>query len=122
MTIEFKYLFSPIDVGPMKLRNRIVSTPHATCYAKEHLFDEREIYYQAEKAKGGCALLCSGAQSVDPDQVPVIAPVWVCNVDDSIIPSYKMVADAVHQYGGKYVVQLTNFGANRSSRDRKSGV
>ncbi len=116
MAVEFKYLFSPIDVGPMKLRNRIVSTPHATCYGQNHMYDERDIYYQAEKAKGGCALLCSGAQTVDPDQVPVIAPVWVCNVDDDIIPWYKKMSDAVHEYGGKYVVQLSNFGGNRSSR------
>jgi mycofactocin system FadH/OYE family oxidoreductase 2 len=116
MAVEFKYLFSPIDVGPMKLRNRIVSTPHATCYGQNHMYDERDIYYQAEKAKGGCALLCSGAQTVDPDQVPVIAPVWVCNVDDGIIPWYKRISDAVHEYGGKYVVQLSNFGGNRSSR------
>ncbi|GAH70323.1 unnamed protein product, partial [marine sediment metagenome] len=66
MVTEFKYLFSPIDVGPMRLRNRIVSAPHTDCFAKDNMYDEREIYYQVEKAKGGAAMLCNGIQVVDP--------------------------------------------------------
>ena len=66
MAQEFKYLFTPLDVGPMKLRNRIVSTPHATCFP---MTNDQEAYYQAEKAKGGVSLCCTGATLVDPEEV-----------------------------------------------------
>ena len=52
----FPRLFSPIRVGQLTLRNRIVSTPHASGYVRGYLHDEREVYYQAEKARGGAGL------------------------------------------------------------------
>lgn len=110
MTTEFKYLFSPIDIGPMRLRNRIVSTPHTPGFAKDHLYDERELYYQVEKAKGGAAMLCTGVQVIDPRQAYIMPSHFVPNIDDSVIPWYRRISDAVHEYGAKYVVQLGDQG------------
>jgi len=116
MVTEFKYLFSPIDVGPMKLRNRIVSAPHTDCFAKDNMYDEREIYYQVEKAKGGAAMLCNGIQVVDPRLAAVMPSTFVCNVNDSVIPWYRKISDAVHEYGAKYVVELGHEGGVWSTR------
>ena len=113
---EFRYLFTPIDVGPMRLRNRIVSPPHTDCFAKDNIYDEREIYYQVEKAKGGAAMLCNGVQVVDPRQAAVMPPTYVPNVDDRVIPWYKKISDAVHEYGAKFVAELGHEGGLWSTR------
>ena len=84
IVIEFKYLFTPIDVGTMRLRNRIVSSPHGDGFATNHLCDEREVYYQTEKAKGGAAMLCSGVTEVNPKVIPVMPHGFLGNFDDSV--------------------------------------
>ena len=60
MATEFRYLFTPIELGPMKLRNRIYATPHATMFASDdrnNLPGDSLAYYCAERAKGGVALV-----------------------------------------------------------------
>jgi len=117
MITQFKYLFTPIDVGPMRLRNRIVSAPHEASFAKDHLYDERAVYYYAEKAKGGVAMSCGGANQVDPIIARLKPSSFVTNIDDRIIPSYRKISDAVHEYGAKFVVQLTDSGGATTNRD-----
>ena len=41
MSSLFPHLFSPLRVGQLTLRNRIVSTPHATGYVTGYIHDER---------------------------------------------------------------------------------
>jgi len=113
---EFRYLFTPIDVGPMRLRNRIVSAPHTDCFAKDNIYDEREIYYQVEKAKGGVAMLCNGVQVVDPRQAAIMPSTFVPNIDDRVIPWYRKISDAVHEHGAKFVAELGHEGGLWSTR------
>jgi len=55
---EFKYLFTPIDVGPMRLRNRIVSTSHAPLFGKNHMYTEqdKQVYILAKDYMVGDAI------------------------------------------------------------------
>src|SRR5215813_15453409 len=93
MSSFFPHLFSPLPVGRLALRNRIVSTPHATGYVTGYLHDEREVYYQAEKAKGGVGLQFMGATHVLGAQRYLGL---AANVDDTIVPVYRRIAAAVH--------------------------
>ncbi|GAI20215.1 unnamed protein product, partial [marine sediment metagenome] len=93
-----------------------MSAPHTDCFAKDNIYDEREIYYQVEKAKGGAAMLCSGVQVVDPRQAAVMPPTFVPNIDDRIIPWYKKISDAVHEHGAKFVAELGHEGGLWSTR------
>jgi 2,4-dienoyl-CoA reductase-like NADH-dependent reductase (Old Yellow Enzyme family) len=52
----FQHLFTPFRVGRVTLRNRIVSTPHATRSGKDGYVTERYVRYQREKARGGAGL------------------------------------------------------------------
>ena len=108
MSALFPHLFSPLRVGQLTLRNRIVSTPHATGYVTGSLPDEREVYYQAEKAKGGVGLQFMGATNVMRAQRYLGIP---ANVDDAIVPIYRRIAAAVHAHGGLIGAQLTHVGA-----------
>lgn len=116
MAAEFKYLFTPIDVGPMRLRNRIVSTAHTPFFGRNNMYIEQEIYYQAEKAKGGVALCCLGSVGVDPDLLAAMPSGIIANIDDRIIPWYQKISAAVHEYGGKLVAQLAHYGPSLNFR------
>lgn len=116
MATQFKYLFTPIDAGPMRLRNRIVSTAHAPLFGKDHMYIEQEIYYQAEKARGGVALCCLGSVGVDPDLLAAMPSGIIANIDARIIPWYQKISEAVHEYGGKLVAQLAHYGPSLNFR------
>ena len=116
MATQFRYLFTPIDIGPMKLRNRIVSTAHTPFFGRNSMYIEQEIYFQAEKAKGGVALCCLGSVGVDPDLLGALPSGIIANIDDQIIPWYQRISEAVHEYGGKLVAQLAHYGANMNWR------
>jgi 2,4-dienoyl-CoA reductase-like NADH-dependent reductase (Old Yellow Enzyme family)/thioredoxin reductase len=88
-----------------------------SCFAKDQVCDERAVYYQVEKAKGGASMLCSGANQVDPIIARLKPSSFEVNVDDRIIPAYRKVADAVHEYEAKFVVQLADSGGATSNRD-----
>jgi len=115
MVTGFRYLFTPIDVGPMRLRNRIVNSPHVTCFATNHLHDERYVYYLKERAKGGAAMLCTGITLVDPRLVPVVHSGYAVDID-GVMQGYQRISDAIHEYGAKFVVQLTHSGNIWSTR------
>jgi len=53
----YKNIFQPINIGEMKLRNRIVLAPMATGYSEKGRVTERQIQYYVERAKGGVGLI-----------------------------------------------------------------
>ena len=63
----FPHLYAPLELRGQVLRNRIVSTPHATGWGRDGLIDPREVDYHVRKAAGGIGLVMTfGSASVDP--------------------------------------------------------
>lgn len=116
---EFKHLFSPITIGGVTLRNRIFSSAHVPGFAEGGYPTERYRLYHAEKAKGGVGLtLFGGSTSVSPNS-PATEWSMIANRDDSIIPHYRALSDAVHAHGAKIMTQLTHMGRRgRSDSER----
>ena len=57
----------PFELRGRMLRNRIVSTPHATGWSHDGLIAQSEIDYHVRKAAGGVGLVMTfGSASVDP--------------------------------------------------------
>ena len=50
---RFPRLFTPLRVGSITLRNRIISSGHDTVMAVDGLVTERLIAYQVARAAGG---------------------------------------------------------------------
>lgn len=107
------HLFQPLRIRGMEIRNRIYSSPHGTNYNSPGdggMFpNEREMYYQAEKARGGCGFQMMGANLVHPSSAN--SQRMPSAFSDGIIPAYRAIADAVHRHGGKIGVQLSYIGA-----------
>jgi len=108
--MTFERLFTPIRLGPVTVRNRIVSTPHATKFGKDGYLTERYIRYYEEKAKGGAGLLqCFGSMSVHPTG-PVLDWGGIKNWDDSSLPTFREFAARVHAHGAAVMAQITHRG------------
>lgn len=58
------HLFSPLRLGPVELRNRIVSTAHQTGFVENHLPTDDFVAYHEERARGGVGLIVLEATAV----------------------------------------------------------
>ena len=106
----FPHLFQPLKIGAIEVRNRILSSAHQTGLAEDGVPGERYVAYQRERARGGVALLITGATPVHESSL-VHSRDFLRNVDDRIIPGYRRFADAVHAEGARAFAQLAHFGA-----------
>ena len=94
-------LFSPLRLNQVSLKNRIVSTAHATAYAIGGYPKERYRRYYERKARGGVGLIITfGSCSVHPTS-SVAEWSGVANWDDSIVPDLAAMADVIHQNGAR---------------------
>ena len=111
--MEYKYLFSPIKLGPVTIKNRIVTAPHATHFFSEgNLLDDRYIEYHRARAKGGTGLIIAGGMTVMPSS----RNIFVQEIyDERVVPLLRRLAEAVHQYETKLFVQIVHCGRQMAS-------
>jgi 2,4-dienoyl-CoA reductase-like NADH-dependent reductase (Old Yellow Enzyme family) len=102
--LNYPNLFSPLKVGGVTLRNRIVSTGHDTVMTENGLIGNRLIAYHEARARGGCGLIVTQASGVH-DSARYSSHVMMCH-DDSCIPGYRRLAETVHAHGAKIFGQL----------------
>ena len=114
---DFQYLFSPIEVGHLTVKNRICCSAHADALARDGMPDEVERRYYEEKARGGVGfMMCFGSASVHPSST---ARDWngVELFDDSVIPYLEKFSHTMHQYNVPVVCQITHRGRRGRSID-----
>ena len=110
MNSAYPVMGSPCRVGTVTLRNRVVMAGHGSRFVEwhEHGLSQRQADYLAERAKGGVGLIIQGSGIVHPTGMtfPGINQVW----NDSMLESYRLVADAVHEHGAHIFGQLSHLG------------
>src|SRR5215210_7830428 len=62
----YPHLFSPLQIGSITVRNRIMQTAHVKLFAHNAVDSQRNVAYQAARAKGGAGLLITGNRVVHP--------------------------------------------------------
>jgi dimethylglycine catabolism A len=63
--LTLKLLAQPGQIGPLKLRNRVVMAPMGTNYSTtDGLSTERDRLYYAERARGGVGMIMTEAMVV----------------------------------------------------------
>src|SRR4051794_3739048 len=111
----YPLLFSPITINGVTIKNRIVSTAHATAYAIGGHPKEKYRRYYERKARGGVGLIITfGSASVHPSS-SVAEWSGVAVWDDAVIPDLTAMAEVVHRHGAKIFCQLTHMGRRGSS-------
>lgn len=113
MNAEYRYLFSPVRVGPVTLKNRIVFPAHLTNHAVHNLPTSRHAYYYGERARGGAGLIITEEQSVHPTDLAYEK--LIDAFDPRVIPGYRQITYEVHRHGGKIFAQLNHNGQQASS-------
>ncbi|MFQ5381454.1 MAG: mycofactocin system FadH/OYE family oxidoreductase 2, partial [Dehalococcoidia bacterium] len=100
----FPNLFSPLEIGRMTVRNRILSTAHYTGYGAGGLPSEQHKNYWASKARGGIGLIVTEVQPVHPSAG--ISERMIHCWRDEVVDAWAPVVEAVHAHGAKLVAQL----------------
>jgi 2,4-dienoyl-CoA reductase (NADPH2) len=102
-------LFSPIRIGSLELRNRLVMSPMETGFgSKEGLPSPRTIAYFEARARGGVGLVTLGACTVDPKHKEV--PTTLHFGSDDVIEAHRELTARVHAHGARIQPQLVHAG------------
>jgi 2,4-dienoyl-CoA reductase-like NADH-dependent reductase (Old Yellow Enzyme family) len=111
MTSLFPHLFEPIQIGSVRLRNRIFSSGHMTCMLSDGLPNADFVAYHEARAAGGCGLIITESAAVHSTSNAYNVQLFR---DDSIAALSK-VADAVHRHDCKVFGQLGHGGRETHS-------
>jgi mycofactocin system FadH/OYE family oxidoreductase 2 len=110
---KYRYLFSPLQIGPITVRNRVVFSAHLTNYAADGLPTEQHAAYLAARAKGGAGLIITEEHSTHPTDWPYEKLIHGFNA--AVIPGYRRITDAVHAHDVPILAQLNHNGGQASS-------
>lgn len=105
--MEFPYLFSPIKINGMELKNRIVMTAMHLGYTPNGEVTKRLIDFYDTRAKGGVGLITVGGCSVD-EHGGMSSMIRIS--DDRYISGLKRLTRAVKSSGAKIAAQLYQAG------------
>ncbi len=100
-------LFDPLQLGDIKLHNRIIMAPLTRCRASEGRVPNKLMAeYYAQRASAG--LILTEATSVTPMGVgyPDTPGIW----SEEQVEGWKLVTKAVHDKGGRIFLQLWHVG------------
>jgi len=110
---RYRYLFSPLRIGPVVVRNRIVFSAHLTNYAEDGLPSQQHADYYAARASGGAGLIITEEHSTHPTDWPYEK--LIHGFHRAVIPGYRRITEAVHAYDVPIFAQLNHNGGQASS-------
>jgi 2,4-dienoyl-CoA reductase-like NADH-dependent reductase (Old Yellow Enzyme family)/thioredoxin reductase len=108
--MNFEKLFSPIRVGSLMLRNRIIFPPISTNLASvSGEVTDKLIYHYSRRAKGGAALITLENACIDYPATMEGATQPRFD-DEKFVPGLSHVVEEIHKYGALAFVELTHQG------------
>lgn len=111
-----KNLLSPIKIGSLELKNRMIVPPMISCMAEtDHYVNDKYIDYIVEKHKGGFAMVINEGHAVSEGGCGFNRMFGL--FDDKFLPGQKKLVDAIHAVGGKACVQLMHSGRQSISME-----
>ena len=105
---RFPRLFSPLTIGGVTIKNRIMSSGHDTVMAERGLIGDQLVAYQEARARGGVGLIVTQASGVHP--TARYTPTELTIDSDEAIPGYRRLADVAHANGTAIFGQLFHGG------------
>ncbi len=108
-----RYLWSPLALGPVTTRNRIVFSAHLTNYARDGRPTEQHAAYYEARAAGGSGLIITEEHSTHPTDWPYEKLIHGFHRD--VIPGYRRITDAVHRHRVPIFAQINHNGGQASS-------
>jgi mycofactocin system FadH/OYE family oxidoreductase 2 len=109
---RYRHLFTPLRVGPLTVRNRVVFAAHLTNYARAGLPSAQHAAYYAARAAGGAGLIITEEHSVHPADRPYEK--LIHGFAPEVIPGYRRITEAVHAHDVPILAQLNHNGGQAS--------
>lgn len=118
---KFEHILSPINIGPVELKNRLVLAPmNETMSGHNGEATEQMLSYFAARAKGGASLVSTGAIMGTRLAAEFV---WGRNLycfHQGHLQGLGMLTDTIHYFGAKAVAQMTiGFGRQGHSYDHE---
>jgi 2,4-dienoyl-CoA reductase (NADPH2) len=100
--------FTPVQVGPLTLRNRFIKSATNEGMAKGGVPSKLLVEHHRRMAAGGAAMTTVAYCAVSPDGRTFEDQV---TLDDASLPHLRALTDAVHREGAAACAQITHGGA-----------
>ena len=108
--MAFEMLFSPMNIGSMRVKNRIVmSAAEFSLGEPSGRPTEQLMDYYEERAKGGVGLIIPGICRVN-DRTGAATFTQLSMSRDANIESMQELASRIHKHGAKLCIQLHHAG------------
>lgn len=108
MNTAYPHLLSPLHVGPLHLRNRVVmGSMHTGLEDRLRDFDKLAAYYR-ERARGGVGLIITGGFA--PNREGWLLPFGSSLTRGLEVPAHRRLTQAVHTEGGRILLQILHAG------------
>ncbi|MFF7943462.1 FAD-dependent oxidoreductase [Nocardia gamkensis] len=108
MSSTFPHLLSPIELGRVRLRNRVVMGSMHTGLEDRPWHIDRLAAFFAERARGGVGLIVTGGYS--PSREGWLWPFACAMLDETDAERHRAITEAVHEAGGKIALQILHGG------------
>ena len=116
--MQYTRLFTPIQIGSMTLKNRIVMPAMHHLYTDNGYATPRFNEYYWKRVEGGAGLIIVGSCRFDGYGAKANS---MSLADDSTIPGWQEFTKGVHTRGGKVAVQLYHAGRYMPKADVPCG-
>jgi 2,4-dienoyl-CoA reductase (NADPH2) len=110
---RYRYLFTPIRLGPVVVPNRIVFSAHLTNYAEDGLPTAQHAAYYGARAAGGAGLVITEEHSTHPTDWPYEKMIHAFRPE--VLPGYRAITEAVHRHDVPVFAQINHNGGQASS-------
>ena len=114
MSKKYPNMFRPLDLGFMTLKNRVIMGSMHTNLEETKNWSRIADFY-SERAKGGVALIVTGG--IAPNKEGAVFKCAAAMLDQADADNHRIVTDAVHENGGKIVMQILHAGRYAYSPD-----
>ena len=106
--MTYSHLFSPIDLGPLQLPNRILMGSMHTGLEEARNGFERLARFYATRAEGEVGLIVTGG--IAPNRQGWLSPFAAKMSSSSEARKHRVITRAVHDAGGKIAMQILHAG------------
>jgi len=108
-------LFTPIKIGKLEIKNRIVMPPMATGFGSEDgTVTERMLSYYEERAKGGAGLITVEFTGIERRGRSLPSQLMID--DNKYILGLRKLAKAINKHGAMASIQLQHSGIRASAK------
>jgi len=108
MSDLYPHLFQPLTLRHKTLKHRLNFGAHTANMAEAGLPGERHLGYYSERARGGAAMIV--VEPMPAHRTGVLTRGNFRQGDDAVIPAFRRITDACHEYGTVMIHQIYHVG------------